>query len=121
VWPLRIADEGCDGTMVLALTGRVGHASTAGLAGAITSTAQMSGGRVVLDLGRVDYISSAGLKVLEEAAADCAELGGVLVLAALTEPVRIALDLGGLLPRVAVEPSRDRAVARAQEGKPTER
>jgi anti-anti-sigma regulatory factor len=70
----------------------------------------------VIDLGGVDYISSAGLKALAAAANLCAHAHGGLALCGLGEPVRIALDLGGMLADFPVEPSRDRAIARCQRG-----
>jgi hypothetical protein len=35
-----------------------------------------------------------------------------MALCGLTDPVRIAVDLGGLLPLLAIEPSRDHAIVR---------
>jgi len=67
--------------------------------------------RLVLDFTLVDYISSAGLEVIATAASQFAAADGVLVLASVGEPVRIALDLAGLLERLLFEPSRERAVA----------
>jgi anti-anti-sigma factor len=70
----------------------------------------------VIDFEHVDYVSSAGLRVIQDAAIRSANQSGMLVLASLCEPVRVALDLGGVLARVLVEASRTEAVARAKQG-----
>jgi anti-anti-sigma factor len=70
----------------------------------------------VIDFEHVDYVSSAGLRVIQDAAIRSANQSGLLVLASLCEPVRVALDLGGVLARVLVEASRTEAVARAKQG-----
>ena len=69
----------------------------------------------VIDFEHVDYVSSAGLRVIQDAATRSADHAGVLVLASVCEPVRLALDLGDVLARVPVEASRMEAVARARQ------
>jgi anti-anti-sigma factor len=107
-----MAAEPDNGVQVLTPVGRVGQASAHLLAAAISEALERTP-RLVIDFASVDYISSAGLAVLDDAVSRVAERGGVLVLSTVSEPVRIALDLAGLLPQVPLEPSRERAVARA--------
>lgn len=111
-WPLDATTELADGILVVALSGRISGRSSTALAALLSS--RIDGGLrgVVLDVAGVDYISSAGLEVIDAAAARLAREGGSLVLAAVAEPVRIALDLAGLLARLPIEPSRERALAR---------
>ena len=111
-WPLRIDEERHDGALVLVLAGRMGTASAAQFDRVVAEAVLRGDRRLVIDLKGVDYVSSAGLKALATAAAACAEGRGILALCGLAEPVRIALDLGGLLADLPVEPSRDDAVAR---------
>jgi anti-anti-sigma factor len=73
----------------------------------------------VIDLAGVDYVSSAGLNALAAAAGVCTRAGGALALCALAEPVRIALDLGGLLHAMPIEASRDQAIARVTQAPST--
>ena len=98
--------------LVLAAAGRLGHASADALKAALELAIGRDDRGMVLDFAQVDYVSSAGLTAIDAAAARLAEVRGILVLCAVTEPVRIALDLAGLLPRLVIEPSLDRAVAR---------
>ena len=115
-WPLRINEERRDGALVLALAGRLGAASAVHLEAAVTEAVGRRDVCLVIDLGGVDYISSAGLKALAAAANLCAHAQGGLALCGLGEPVRIALDLGGMLADFPVESSRDRALARVSAG-----
>jgi len=112
-WPLRILEERRGAVTVLTLTGRLGAASAATFAAGLAAVVGRGDVRVAIDLAGVDYISSAGLKPLADAAGLCVRNGGALVLCCLTDPVRIALDLGGLLGDLAIEPSLDDAIARA--------
>lgn len=112
-WPLRILEERRGGVMVYTLSGRVGAASAVPFGAQVAAAAGRGDPRVAIDLAGVDYISSAGLKALADAAALCARNGGALVLCGLTDPVRIALDLGGLLGDLPIEASLEEAIVRA--------
>jgi anti-anti-sigma factor len=111
-WPLRIVEERRDGVVVLALAGRLGAASALGFDAAVAEAVGRGDARLVIDLAGVDYVSSAGLNALAAAAGLCARARGALALCGLADPVRIALDLGGLLSDFQIEPSRDQAIGR---------
>jgi anti-anti-sigma factor len=113
-WPLRIVEERLDGVLVLAPAGRLGAASAVSFAAAVAAAVGRGDARLVIDLAAVDYVSSAGLNALASAARLCAQSRGALVLCGLVDPVRIALDLGGLIPDLRIEPSRDQAVVRVR-------
>jgi len=110
-WPLRISEERGDGVLVLALTGRLGAASAVRFEAAVTEAIVRGDIRLVVDLDGVDYISSAGLRALAAAEGRCAGARGALSVCRPTEPVRIALDLGGLLPELSIEQTREAAIA----------
>jgi anti-sigma B factor antagonist len=111
-WPLRIVKQRREGAFVLALAGRLGAASADRFGAAVAEAVGRGDARLVIDLAEVDYVSSAGLNALAAAAGLCAQARGAMALCGLTDPVRIALDLGGLLPDLAIEPSRDHAIER---------
>ncbi|HDQ72210.1 MAG TPA: anti-sigma factor antagonist [Chloroflexi bacterium] len=55
--------------------------------------------RIVVDMSDVDFISSAGLRVLINAQKTCKRWNrGELVLAAVPEKIKTVLDLAGFLP-----------------------
>ena len=115
-WSLCINEERRDGALVLALAGRLSATSAVSLDRAVSAAVGRGDARLVIDLGGVDYVSSGGLRALAAAASLCAEARGGLALCGLGEPVRIALDLGGMLADFPVESSRDQAVARLSAG-----
>jgi anti-anti-sigma factor len=104
-WTLRVRREVVAGVAVLRVHGRLGTAASGELLEAIVDAIRAGDRRLVLDLEGVDYASSAGLLVLDAAAGRMHEAGGELVLCAVSEPLRVVLDLAGLLPHVTVEPS----------------
>jgi anti-anti-sigma factor len=86
-------------TVILRLAGRMGfvgqHAARTALADAASRSRY-----VRLDLREVDYMSSAGVSVLRDAAATIHESGGTLALAGVSEPVSVALKLAGEIPHL---------------------
>ncbi len=100
---------------VLTLAGRVGHASGPVLAETLTRLLEIGNPCLVVDFTGVDYISSAGLEVLERAAATAAAAGGALIVTGVSDPVRMAFDLAGILSTLPSEPSRAQAIARARD------
>ena len=83
-----------EGQMVL-VTGRLGAPTSARLASVFDEILAAGHRRMLVDLGGVDYLSSAGLTVIERAAARLEEAGGILVLCGLQEPVRVAFEVSG--------------------------
>lgn len=110
-WPLRITAERRGGALVLRAAGRLGHASAGILGAAIDDAIGRGNHRIVVDLAQVDYVSSAGLLEIQSAAAKLETAQGALVLCAVSETVRIALDLAGLHPHCPIEPSCEDAIA----------
>jgi anti-anti-sigma factor len=109
---LRITSSRSDGVLVLALSGRLGGISAGALTAALTDAIGQGDVRVVLDLTEMDYVSSAGLQSIGSAAARCTGMDGGLALCGVAAPVRIALELAGMLDLLALEPSREAAVGR---------
>jgi anti-anti-sigma factor len=112
VWPLSIHAERCDGVLVLAPCGRLGTVSAGDLIEVIVDALGAGERLLVVDLAGVDYISSAGLLALDAVLGRLHQAGGQLVLASLSEPVRLACDFAGLLPHFDVEPAREAAIER---------
>lgn len=72
----------------------------------------LSGGasRIVLDLGGVTYMSSAGIGVFVGALARTRQSDGDLLLMNIQQTVQEALDVLGLLPMFFVAPDRQMAI-----------
>jgi anti-anti-sigma factor len=109
LWTLDIAHDSCDHIRVLVVSGRLGVAGSSRLADTLKAELASGHTRILVDLAGVDYLSSAGLLMLRQAAASAREREARLVLCRLPEPVRLAFDLAGLLGEFTIEASRDAA------------
>ena len=74
------------------------------------------GVRLVVDMKQVEYISSAGLRVLLRLAKKAKEQSGRVVLGSLGPAVRQVFELAGFLALFDVEASRELALARLAAG-----
>lgn len=73
--------------------------------------ASKAGGASVVDCAKLEYISSAGLRVLLVAAKQNRTSGGRLALAALRDNVREVFDISGFSTVFAIHPTVAAAVA----------
>ena len=115
VWYLRVEHEKTNALSVLTVTGRISSLTAPDFERALASAAASPGG-LVLDLTGVDYISSAGLRGVASTAAALAGGGRPFVVCGMKDAVSVAFALAGLEGGLAIEPSREEAVARATAG-----
>jgi stage II sporulation protein AA (anti-sigma F factor antagonist) len=106
-------DEARDGgVLLIAPSGRVDSTTAVALEHRLMDLVGSGEHRVDIDFHKVDYISSAGLRVMIALARRLHEVRRGLALCALSDPVRLVFDLGGLLHLFVVERTREQAVAR---------
>jgi anti-anti-sigma factor len=103
---------------VVSAAGRLGSVSAPDLARTLADAASARVPGLAIDLSEVDYISSACVGVIDRAALEMATAYQIVVMCGLAEPVRLTLQLSGLLSRLAVEPSRAEAVMRIRHHRP---
>jgi stage II sporulation protein AA (anti-sigma F factor antagonist) len=111
-WHLQISREERDGVSVFTVRGRLGTLSSGDLIETLAGAIRAGARRFVIDLSDVDYVSSAGLLALQAVWGRLLVADGDMVLCGLTEPVRTALELAGLLDQFTEVPSRQDALAR---------
>lgn len=99
---------------IVEVKGRVDSNTAAALGERLTGLLATPARRLVLDLRDLEYISSAGFRVLLLAAKRAEEAAGRLVLCGLSGKVRQLFDLGGFLDLFAISASRDEAVTVAR-------
>lgn len=109
---MRIDEERAERALVMAPLGRLDSVSSGELERSVVARMNAGDRRLVLDLSGVEYISSAGLRVLLMAAKRLKEPPAALVLCGMGPAVRDVLELAGFLPLFAIEPARPQALAR---------
>jgi anti-sigma B factor antagonist len=86
----------CD---VLALSGRIDSATSPKFGEAIKALTDQLHFRIVLNLSKVEFMSSAGLRVLINAQKTCKRYNrGEVVLTEVPENIQAALELSGFTP-----------------------
>ena len=113
---MEIREEKQGGAAVIVPHGRVDSGSAPELESNLLGHLRAGTAQLVVDFGSVEYISSAGLRVLLMLAKKLQSTGGRLVLCAMPESVRLVFELAGFLPIFEIEETRDAAVARLGAG-----
>ena len=109
---MEIREDRQAGVLFLAPFGRVDSNTSGELEKALLLRVDAGERRLVVDLVAIEYISSAGLRVLLRLAKRLHGLGGHLVLCTLADSVREVFELAGLVAIFEIEPSREEAMAR---------
>ena len=109
---MTIATETTASATVVLLQGQINSANAAGLEAEILALVNHGARGLVLDFAALDYISSAGLRMVLVVAKRLKQEGGLLVLCSMQPHVREVFDISGFLAILNVEPTRTEALAR---------
>jgi len=85
------------GSRLVSLQGRIDSATASAFEQAVQDVFARPGARVLLDFSAVDYISSAGLRVVLMAAKRAKQAQGRLLLCGLPQHVREVFEISGFL------------------------
>ena len=107
---MNIHEERNDGVLILGLEGRLDAISSKIFEEKALATIDAGETRLVIDLSRLDYVSSAGLRVFLLASKRLNPAGGKLVLCSLQEPVKEVFEIVGFYSILAIVGSRDEAL-----------
>ena len=99
---------------VLEVIGRVDSTTAPALQERLSSVMTAPQAKVLIDFTRLEYISSAGFRVLLLAAKRADEAGSRFVLCGISGKVRQLFDLGGFLDLFTILWSREEGIAAAQ-------
>ena len=91
-WFFTITEQSLPDALVLIAAGRVGSAAGPKLANALADAGRRSD-RVVLDLSAVDYISSTGVRAIEQASTHLNAQGKALVVRGVGGAARLCLEI----------------------------
>ena len=111
---MDLREEKIGEVSVVAVAGRIDSTTAPALGERLTVSLQAPKVRVVLDLSRLEYISSAGFRILLIAAKRADEAGSRLVLCGVMGKVRQLFDLGGFLDLFTIVGAREDGIAAAQ-------
>jgi anti-anti-sigma factor len=100
------------GVVVVAPVGRVDSTTSDRLEQHLLTLVAAGERKIVVDFAGVEYISSAGLRVMLALAKKMKDARGLVALCGMGEPVKMVFSLAGFLPLFAVDVTRDAAVAR---------
>ena len=107
---MQITDLRLDGVDVVAPAGRIDTTTVGSLEQRLSTLLAAPRPRVVIDFSGVEYISSAGLRVLLVAARRVQQNGGALALCAMGDAVRQVFHLAGFVPLFTIRETRAEAV-----------
>jgi anti-sigma B factor antagonist len=99
------------GVVVLAVAGRLDSSNAGTLEHEMLDLIDGGESRFVVDCAALDYISSAGLRVLLIAAKRLAATAGVIVLSGLTEQIKEVFDIVGFASIFKTYPTPHEAIA----------
>ena len=112
---MQIAEMRQGGVDIIAPVGRIDTTTVGVLEARMAPMLAAASPRLVVDFSGVDYISSAGLRLLLLAARRVQSSRGRLALCGLGEPVRQVFHLAGFLPLFTIRDTREAAVAQIAE------
>jgi anti-sigma B factor antagonist len=107
---MQIEEEGIANTLILTPSGRIDGLTAGEFERALLARIDGKPARVLLDLGGVDYISSAGLRAILVGAKRAKAVGCALEACGLRASVREVFNLSGFGTVVAVHATRDEAL-----------
>ena len=111
---MEMTTERRDGVLTLGVQGRIDGASVARFEQAVKAAIAADDRAVVLDLGALDYLSSAGLRAILLIGKTLWEQAGYFALCSVAEPVREVFEISGFDKIIAIHPSPELALATAR-------
>jgi anti-anti-sigma factor len=111
---MDLHEEKIGGVTVVGIKGRIDSTTAPTLGKSLTGNFGPANVRVVLDLSQLEYISSAGFRILLVAAKRAEETGSRFVMCGVAGMVWQLFDLGGFLDLFTIATSREEGIAAAQ-------
>lgn len=108
---MEIEEEKQGSVVIVSPVGRVDGVGAPDLDRRLAELAERGEHNVLLDCGKMDYISSAGLRTVLIGARTCKQNGGALTLCALQPDCKTVFEVSGFLAIVKSYDTREEAVA----------
>jgi anti-anti-sigma factor len=111
---MDLKEEQVEGVSVLQVNGRLDSTTSRDLGERLSAVLGNAKASAVVDFHQLEYISSAGFRILLLAAKRADEAGSRFVLCGVACKVRQLFDLGGFLDLFTIVESREEGIAAAQ-------
>jgi anti-sigma B factor antagonist len=111
---MELKENDVEGVTVLEVKGRLDSTSSPMLGEKLSGILSAAKARVLVDFSQLEYISSAGFRVLLIAAKRADQSTGKLVLCGVSGKVRHLFDLGGFLDLFSITATREDGIVAAQ-------
>ncbi len=98
-------------TLILSLTGRLDATTSPGLEKFVMARVQAGSNRLLFDFSKLQYISSAGLRVLALVLKQVSSSAGHMALCGMREPVKMVFDVSGFTSFFPISASIEEALA----------
>ena len=108
---MQVNEEKQGDTLIMALEGRLDSTTSSDFEQKIVGAIHNNEKQIVIDLGGVDYISSAGLRAILIGAKQMNAGYGKLALCGLNEKIQEVFHMSGFDKILKILPSRDDAIA----------
>src|SRR5262245_23773101 len=108
---MDLREEHVEGVTVVQVKGRLDSTTSPALGERLSAILGAAKARVLVDFSQLEYISSAGFRVLLQAAKRADQNTARLVLCGLSSKVRQLFDLGGFLDLFAITGTREEGIA----------
>ncbi len=92
---MDIRESTCEGILILSIAGRLDSATSPVFEESLIGNIKAGKTRLVLDFGPLEYISSAGLRVLLKATRELKPTGGTMVICSVRDYIQEVFDLSG--------------------------
>lgn len=107
----QVTELRADEAIILELSGFIDSANAGGVQQRLMAVVARGDCKLVLDLGRLEYMSSAGFRILLLLGRAADGGGGALAICGLQGRLQSLFELGGFLGLLSVFPSRNDAIA----------
>jgi anti-anti-sigma factor len=108
---MEIREQSLHGILIVEVVGRVDSTAAPAVQERFASLLTTPERRILLDLTALDYISSAGFRVLLIAGKHADQQGIRIALCGMSEKVRQLFDLAGFLDLFSIAPTRQDGIA----------
>jgi anti-anti-sigma factor len=108
---MKISESNQDDIVIIGVSGRLDASNASELERVLLAQIDSGATRLLVDCAQLDYISSAGLRVLLVAAKRLKGSNGAVVLTGLKESIKEVFDIAGFSPIFRIFPDRAAALA----------